>query len=261
MFAGTLATCSQKAGAIEMVAIPGGTFTMGSPAVEEGRDNDELQHQVTVSSFKMGKYEVTQAEYYEVMGVNPSRFKGSGYTPAGTEVQGRRPVENVSWLDAVKFCNALSEKEGRTKAYTINGDTVTMNSGANGYRLPTEAEWEYACRAGTATTWSFGNDASAAGDYAWTGENSNEMTHQVGLKKANQWGLYDMYGNVFELCWDLYGDYTGEAQTDPNGVASGSRRVIRGGSWYYPSAYSRSAFRNYFSSGYLDNLGFRVVCP
>jgi formylglycine-generating enzyme required for sulfatase activity len=171
-----------------MVRINGGTFQMGSPVNEVGRKSDEVQHYVTVSSFYMGKYLVTQKEYQEVIGTNPSSFKGDNL-----------PVEQVSWFDVVNYCNRLSQQEGLTPAYTINVENVTWNQNANGYRLPTEAEWEYACRAGTTTPFSTGNNitTSQANYY-------REKTTVVGSFSPNPWGLYDMHGNVSEWCWDWY---------------------------------------------------------
>jgi len=230
-----------------MVRINGGTFTMGSPANEPDRRDNEVQHPVTVSSFYMGKYEVTQKEYQEVMGTNPSQFKGDNL-----------PVENVSWFDAVEYCNKRSQQEGLTPAYTINGTNVTWNRNANGYRLPTEAEWEYTCRAGTTTAYNTG--ASITDNTGWYSANSGDTTHPVGQKPANAWGLYDMHGNVWKWCWDWFGNYASGAQTDPVGASSGSDRVRRGGSWGNTAQYARSAYRNYnspaFWSGYL---GFRVA--
>ena len=237
------------------VRINGGTFTMGSPEDEPGHDNYEVQWQVTVSSFYMGKYEVTQKEYREVMGKNPSKFKGDNL-----------PVELVSWDDAVDYCNKRSQKEGLTPAYTISnsffdlffGRTVTWNRNANGYRLPTEAEWEYACRAGTTTAYNTG--ASMTDNTGWYKDNSDKKTHPVGQKPANAWGLYDMHGNVSEWCLDLYYFYPSEAQTNPVGVSPPSwvYRVFRGGSWRDAAVLARSAFRG-LSALLGNNIGFRVA--
>jgi formylglycine-generating enzyme required for sulfatase activity len=235
-----------------MVRIQGGTFTMGSPANEADRKKDEVQHRVTVSSFYIGKYPVTQKEYQEVMGTNPSNFKGDNL-----------PVEKVSWYDAVEYCNKRSQKEGLTPAYSISGGseynrTVTWNQNANGYRLPTEAEWEYACRAGTTTAYNTG--AAISDNTGWYSANSNKTTHPVGQKPANLWGLYDMPGNVWEWCWDWYGEYSSNAQTDPKGASSGARRVLRGGNYGFSAEGLRSAMRNSlaeFSRG--DSTGLRVV--
>jgi formylglycine-generating enzyme required for sulfatase activity len=243
----------------EMVRINGGTFTMGSFASEVGRaaDREGPQHRVTVSSFYMGKYPVTQKEYQEVMGTNPSNFKGDNL-----------PVETVSWYDAVNYCNRLSQREGLTPAYTINGTNVTWNSNANGYRLPTEAEWEYACRAGTTTPFSTGNNITTSqanynGNYPYDNNAKGtyrEKTTAVGSFSQNPWGLYDMHGNVYEWCWDWYDAYKPDAQTDPRGASSGSGRVIRGGGWFSNAPLLRSAYRgsNTPSSRY-NNIGFRLV--
>jgi formylglycine-generating enzyme required for sulfatase activity len=232
------------------VRINGGTFTMGSPANERGRDDDEVQHQVTVSSFYMGKYEVTQKEWTAVMGSNPSSFKGENL-----------PVEMVSWYDAVEYCNKRSQKEGLTPAYTISGSgnnrTVTWNRNANGYRLPTEAEWEYACRAGTTTPFSTGNNITTnQANY------SNNKTSNVGSFAPNAWGLYDMHGNVWEWCWDWYGRYSSGAQTDPVGASSGSDHMRRGGCWIYSAVLVRSAYRGYDDPNErISLIGFRLVRP
>jgi formylglycine-generating enzyme required for sulfatase activity len=249
------------------VRINGGTFTMGSPANEAGRKDDEVQHQVTVSSFYMGKYEVTQKEWTAVMGSNPSSFQGDNL-----------PVEMVSWYDALVFCNTLSISEGLTPAYSINGKTnpndwgtvptsrdatwnaVTIVANSNGYRLPTEAQWEYACRAGTTTAYHTGNTISD--NTGWYSANSGSKTHEVGKKAANAWNLYDMHGNVFEWCWDWYDSYSSGAQTDPTGASSGDYRVIRGGSWNYSAEDIRSAYRiNTDPSSQFSNLGFRLARP
>jgi len=243
----------------EMVRIQGGTFTMGSPANEPEHYDDEVQHKVTVSSFYMGKYQVTQKEYQAVMGTNPSNFKGDNL-----------PVEEVSWYDAVNYCNRLSQKEGLAPAYTVNGANVTWNQNADGYRLPTEAEWEYACRAGTTTPFSTGNNittrqANYDGNNPYNNNAKGEYrgkTTPVGSFEPNSWGLYDMHGNVMEWCWDWYGDYSGGAQTDPKGASSGTHRVERGGSWLSHAKNLRSARRDYYTPSYrIVNLGFRLVRP
>jgi formylglycine-generating enzyme required for sulfatase activity len=228
------------------VRINGGTFTMGSPVGEAGRFNNEIQHNVTVSSFYMGKYEVTQRDWRDVMGHNPNYFTGNDL-----------PVENISWYDAVEYCNKRSEQEGLTPAYTGNGDGITWNRSANGYRLPTEAEWEYACRAGTATPYYTGDSVNSAG---WYVSNSGYKTHPVGQKQPNAWDLYDMHGNVGEWCWDWYGEYPSGAQTDPSGAESGTFRVIRGGSWNAYAQSLRSADRNGDTPVLRNNgVGFRLA--
>jgi formylglycine-generating enzyme required for sulfatase activity len=241
------------------VRINGGTFTMGSPASEVERNEMEIQHQVTVSSFYMGKYEVTQREWAAVMGSNPSNFKGDNL-----------PVEMVSWFDAIDYCNRRSQREGLTPAYTRNGENVTWNRGANGYRLPTEAEWEYACRAGTSGPFSTGNNittnqANYNGNFPYNGNAKGQnrgKTWDAGSGAANAWGLYDMHGNVREWCWDRYGTYPSGAQTDPAGAASGSSRVLRGGSWNYYARYLRSAARGSDTPSIrLSYHGFRLVRP
>ncbi|GHT78352.1 hypothetical protein FACS1894130_04760 [Spirochaetia bacterium] len=233
----------------DFVFIQGGTFTMGSPASEPNHAVDETQHQVTVSGFFMGKYEVTQEEYAEVMGTNPSKFKGPNL-----------PVETVRWFDAVEYCNKRSQREGLTPAYTIRGTAVTWDRNANGYRLPTEAEWEFACRAGTTESYYSERTVNNAG---WYADNSRRKAHPVGKKQVNAWGLYDMYGNVWEWCWDWYGWYDGMAQTDPVGLVSGSHRVRRGGSWSSRGGYMlRSAYRGYGTPSIRDSdIGFRLVRP
>ena len=234
----------------DFVRINGGTFTMGSPAHEAGHNNDEgPQHQVTVSAFYMGKYAVMQNEYQQIAGTNPSHFKGYSL-----------PVEQVTWFDAIEYCNKRSQKEGLIPAYTRSGDNVTWNRNANGYRLPTEAEWEYACRAGTTTAYNTG--ASINNNTGWYNANSNGQIQPVGQKPANAWGLYDMHGNVWEWCWDWYGSYSSGAQTDPVGASSGSFRVYRGGGWSNSAGLLRSAYRLYYYTNYqISNVGFRMVRP
>jgi formylglycine-generating enzyme required for sulfatase activity len=233
----------------DFVYIEGGTFTMGSPNDELNRGSDETQHQVTVSSFYMGAYEVTQAEWVAVMGSNPSYSAGDDL-----------PVEQVSWYDAVAYCNARSVQRGLTPVYTINGTNVTMDISKNGYRLPTEAEWEYAARAGTTTAYNTGASITTA---QANFDNSINETVAVGSYAPNDWGLYDMHGNVLEWVWDWYDTYPSNAQTNPTGPASGlSGRILRGGAWNNSAEDVRSAFR---FGGSLDPTdkdpsgGFRVV--
>ena len=228
------------------VQIKGGTFIMGSPDSEVGRYANEVQHKVTVSSFYMSKYQVTQKEYKEVMGTNPSKFIGYNL-----------PVEQVTWYNAIEYCNKLSIKEELTPAYTINGNNVTWNKNANGYRLPTEAEWEYACRAGTTTPFNTGNNITTA-----QANYNGKKTTPVGAFAPNSWGLYDMHGNVWEWCWDLYGFYSKSDQTNPDGEVSGAYRVMRGGSWYGGGKDLRSAYRGVFvPSNQYSYIGFRLVRP
>ena len=228
-----------------LVWIPPGTFTMGSPSTEVDRTSIEgPQTQVTISQgFWMSKYETTQEEYLGVMGSNPSSFIGDS----------KRPVERVRWIDATDYCGKLTVRElaaGR------------LPSGYK-YRLPTEAEWEYACRAGTTTRFGYGDDAgyTQLGSYAWYDSNSGSTTHAVGVKKPNAWGLYDMHGNVWEWCLDRWSEsLPGGSVTDPRGPTTGSFRVLRGGGWRDYGGYGRSAYR---SSGTPDNwsydIGFRPV--
>jgi formylglycine-generating enzyme required for sulfatase activity len=231
----------------EMIRIDGGTFTMGSPSNEQGRTTSEgPQHQVTVDSFYIAKFPVTQNEYQELMGRNPSHHKGPAL-----------PVEQVNWFDAVEYCNKLSEKEGLTPAYTVSGNNVTWNSEADGYRLPTEAEWEFACRAGTQTPHYSGTSVDEVG---WHVGNSSTRTNPVGEKLPNAWGLYDMLGNVLEWCWDWLGSYSTEENNNPLGPASGTSRVYRGGCWSFQANQIRSAYRfgnNPNMRSFL--VGFRVA--
>jgi formylglycine-generating enzyme required for sulfatase activity len=214
--------------------------------------DEQPQHRVQIMrGFLLGVYEVTQGQYQEVMGENPSQFKGPNDLP----------VERVSWLDAVKFCNKLSERDGRTSCYRIDGENVTI-AGGNGYRLPSEAEWEYACRAGTSTVYPFGDDPGALGDYAWYGANSVQKPHPVGQKRPDAWGLYDMLGNVDEWCADWYDAtyYASSEGTDPPGAARASFRVLRGGSWHDVPRICRPACRYRYMPGNRSyGLGFRVA--
>ncbi len=212
---------------------PPGSFTMGSPTSEEGRDNDETQHRVTLTKgFWMGETEVTQGLWKEVMGNNPSSFKlGDDY-----------PVEQVSWNDCQKFVEKLNEKAPSDWRFA----------------LPTEAQWEYACRAGT--TGAYGG-TGRLDDMGWYISNSGDKTHPVGKKRANAWGLYDMHGNLWEYCADWHGAYPGGSVTDPSGPASDSGRVNRGGAWNELATYCRSALRGdpIDPDGCGDLLGVRVA--
>jgi len=243
---------------LEMVSLPAGKFTMGSSE----SDYEKPPHQVKVNSFAIGKYPVTQAQYQAVMGTNPSLFTNNP----------QNPVERVSWNDAQAFCEKLSQITGKT------------------YRLPTEAEWEYACRAGTTTRYYFGDDASELGDYGWYVDNSGKQvidtdrilqevggdlhkylerliansnqTHPVGQKKPNAWGLYDMSGNVFEWCEDNWHDSYENAPRDASAWLTNNHdyHIVRGGSWIASPGYCRSAYRSSYLVGILGTRGFRVVC-
>jgi formylglycine-generating enzyme required for sulfatase activity len=250
------------------VLVPAGTFTMGSPVGEPGRVSDETQHSVTLTdSVFVCTHEVRQSEWQSVMGWNESWFLGSD-----------RPVEEVTWFDAAQYCNSLSARDGYSAAYAITGvvhggnhitdATVTLVPSANGYRLLTEAEWEYACRAsssaafcnGAITVLSCGVDPNLT-LVGWYCGNASGATHDVEGKGANAWGLKDMHGNVQEWCWDWYAGYPSGPVSDPVGPASGSYRVLRGGSWLAYSQGCRSALRiggNVPSRRYY-NIGLRVA--
>jgi formylglycine-generating enzyme required for sulfatase activity len=225
--------------------IPAGSFLMGSPEDEAARHDDEHQHGVSISkAFYMQTTEVTQGQWKAVMGTEP--WKGEDYVKEGPNY----PATWVSWDDAVAYCKKLSKQEAKT------------------YRLPTEAEWEYACRAGTETRWSFGNDEKDLGDYAWHDKNAFDIgeryAHQVGLKKPNAFGLYDMHGNVYEWCHDYFGEdyYKQSPEINPTGPWTGhGSRVLRGGSWnHFSTRNSRSANRNWVGVDDRDYYGgFRLV--
>jgi len=280
----TAPTETTAAALVDMVLIPAGTFQMGAPTSEPGYAG-ETRHTVTLTSgFYMGKYEVTQAQYQKVMGTNPSYFT----TPVSSETStANQPVETVRWYDTVAFCNKLSMQEGLSPAYSISGitdpagwesvpslDVIVIVEGTTGYRLPTEAQWEYACRAGTTTAFNWGTDYIDSGkaDYfaSWVdtnnkvaGSNLGRPT-DVGSYSPNAWGLYDMHGNVWEWCWDRYESYTSGSQTDPMGAVSGDYRMMRGGCWDLFGKFLRSANRgsDYPSSyGYNGYYSFRVVRP
>ena len=231
---------------IELVKIPAGTFMMGSPESEKARCDDEAQVSVTLTKpFGLGKTEVTQGQWKSVMGTEP--WDGQDNVKADKDC----PATYVSWDDATEFCKTLTAIERKAGKLKANED----------YRLPTEAEWEYACRAGTTTAFSFGDDESKLGKYAWFDGNARDeqYAHKVGTKKPNPWGLHDMHGNVWEWCSDCY-DGKLAGGIDPVGPKEGLIRVIRGGCWGYDLGYCRSAFRiGSVPSDRINDLGFRVV--
>jgi formylglycine-generating enzyme required for sulfatase activity len=233
-----------------LIFIQPGTFTMGSPTNEADRSFDEVQHIVTISrGVWMGKFLVTQGDYLAVIGSNPSYFtSANGYADDLT-----RPVETVNWFDASNYCSTLTQQE-------LSAGRIPTNCV---YRLPTESEWEYACRAGTTTRFSYGNDPAYTSltNYAWYVDNSGAMTQPVGQKLPNPWGLYDMHGNLYEWCQDWYDAYPGGSVVDPQGPAGGaSYRVGRGGFWGDSAWTCRSALRANFYPGDTGKVfGFRVV--
>lgn len=233
----------------KMLVLPVGEFRMGSQA----SSTEQPIHQVKISKpFAISETEVTQGQYQAVMGENPSQFKDD----ADWE---RRPAEQVSWLDAVKYCNSLSDKEGLSPCYVVQGEDVKWEGlGCLGYRLPTEAEWEYAARADETTEYT---DADRLGEVAWYSENSGGRTHPVGSKKANAWFLKDMSGNVWEWVWDWYAESYREAgRQDPRGPADGSQRVVRGGSWGVVAELARVTDRLRYAPGHRDyDVGFRLA--
>ena len=220
---------------MQFVMIPAGSFSMGSGAEDKDAGNDEKpRHTVTITrAFYLGRFQVTQEQWNKVMGASPSMFQGAN-----------NPVEQVSWQDVQEFIRRLNEMEGTGQ-----------------YRLPTEAEWEYAARAGTTTRYSFGDDAAQLGKYAWYNKNSEKQTKAVGGKRPNPWGLYDMHGNVWEWVQDWYAAYdVSRAGNDPKGPFIGSYRVFRGGSWGDNADYCRSAYRHRFAPGARkDFIGFRLA--
>ncbi|MHB8952036.1 MAG: formylglycine-generating enzyme family protein [Pirellulaceae bacterium] len=223
---------------MKLVLIPAGKFVMGSPVDESHRSGDEgPQHRVQITApFHLGVHEVTQSQYERIMRANVSSFNGSTH-----------PVERVSWDDAVSFCEKLSALSEERAAGRM-------------YRLPSEAEWEYACRAGSTTPYSFGDDADAVEDHAWVDGNSSSTTHPVGEKLPNAWGLYDMHGNVWEWCADWFGAYPKTPVDDPRGIATGASRAIRGGCWLSSAKDCRTANRlGHPPDSRYFFLGFRVA--
>ena len=215
----------------EMIFVEGGTFQMGSSS---GESDEKPIHSVTLSAFNIGKYEVTQAQWKAVMGNNPSNFTGCDDCP----------VENVSWNDVQQYISKLNSQTGKN------------------YRLPTEAEWEFSARGGKSSkgyTYSGSNDLNSV---AWNSDNSGSKTHAVGGKQANELGVYDMTGNVWEWCSDWYGTYNSYSETNPTGASSGQDRVLRGGSWYGDASGCRAAIRDWINPDYGGSSdGFRLVLP
>ncbi len=261
------------------IYVEGGSFQMGST---EGESDEEPVHTVRVDSFYMGKYEVTHREFIEFLnstGVSSSGQMhgnevidmddedvairhGSRFTFSGSEYASNIecPVIEVTWYGAVEYANWRSEQEGLTPVYRINGESVTADWNADGYRLPTEAEWEYAARGGNESKGYKYAGGNSPGSVGWYRDNSGNKTQPVGGKTPNELGLYDMSGNVYEWCWDWKGSYSSGSQTNPKGPSSGSNRVFRGGSCYSYAGYLRSADRVLYSPGYsFFLLGFRLV--
>lgn len=234
----------------KFVYVPAGNFQMGSPPQEADRDDNEILHMVTLSNgFEIQETKVTQSQWLAVMGYNPSEFKQRGHCPRefleldGDSVCASHPVESISWLDAQAFIRRLNlAKDGYT------------------YRLPTEAEREYAGRGGTQTTYFTGNDVQGLQDAAWYFDNSGDFTRPVGMKKPNAYGLYDVHGNVWEWVQDWYGPYPSSPRRDPIGPRNGKYRSIRGGSWFSVAKYLRSANRgNAAIDSRAGIIGLRLV--
>jgi formylglycine-generating enzyme required for sulfatase activity len=220
----------------EMIRLPGGEFMMG-----DADEVDAPPHRVSVSPFYIDKYLVTQEQFQQAMGTNPSRWKSE-----------KNPVEQIRWSDAVTYCNRRSERDGLQPCYNLANWQCDFE--ASGYRLPTEAEWEYACRAGTTTAYYFGSDESKLRDYGWYDKNAGGRPRPVGQKRANPWELYDMCGNVWQWCNDIYQvDYYQQSPAqDPRGPNEGKTRVVRGGVWRFSAENCRSGFR------YNENPGYAV---
>lgn len=235
---------------VQTVTVEGGTFQMG----DDFSTPSLPIHSVTLSGYQIGKLEITQGQYKAVMGTNPSYFTDGAYADS-------RPVDQVQWYEAVAFCNQLSALHGYESCYTIDGTNVTLNESENGYRLPSEAEWEFAARGGILSN-GYAYSGSNNPDFiGWYNANSGLVSHVVGSKAANELGIHDMSGNLREWCFDFYADsYPAEAQVDPFGPATGEYRVRRGGAWDYSESMIRCTMRNYGVPINRRNFtGFRVV--
>jgi len=239
------AESSPAPGAPAMVLIEGGTFEMGS----ERHSSMQPVHKVEISSFYMGKYEVTNKEFNKFKPEHDySRWKDDDF-----------PVQNVTWYDAVKYCNWLSEQEGFPRCYSGSKFDIKLDMSKTGYRLPTEAEWEYACRAGTTTEYYWGDKIN--GDFCWYRDNSEKKLHPVGQKIPNPWGLYDMSGSVWEWCWGWNSqDYSNSSGNNPTGPSTGIYRTLRGGSWDFYAEACSSASRSFVDEADTGHyFGFRIV--
>jgi len=247
-----------------MQLIPAGEFIMGSAETESERSSDEgpLRKISIPRPFYMATFEVTQLQWEKIMNSNViqqrdnDRPQDKGKPLYG--VSPRHPMYYISWLEAVRFCNELSKKEDLTPAYCFEAEEVIWNSIADGYRLPTEAEWEYAARAGSTTRFFWGESVDSS--YAWQETNSDKKSWPVGSKKPNAFGLYDTIGNIWEWCWDRYGDYDSSIKSQSQGPSTGSDRIIRGGGWDSPWKTCRSAFRDSLSPDTRwHSQGFRIA--
>ena len=275
------------ASADETYTVGGISFTMkGIAAVMNGKvghsdySSDNAEHTVSLTAYRIGETEVTQELWEKVMSNNPSNFQGSGKLPASGEVQEKRPVENVSWYECIAFCNELTKQAGLGESeclyYSDAGYTnvyTKEDAGAKkevylytamnkkGFRLPTEAEWEWAAKGGKEYKWAGTDEESELVNYAWYSANSNNQTHEVKKRTANGYGLYDMSGNVWEWCWDWYSNSTPTGGQDPKGADSGSYRVDRGGSWRDDADSAARAYRVFSSPDRSSgDLGLRVAC-
>ena len=245
---------------IDMAALPGGRFWMGSPSWDSGRYDDERpRHRVALSAFSMARTAVTRGLWRRVMEQAPEPWRRALPEKWG-EGDDELPATHVSWYDAVAFCNALSVLSGHAPCYSERGGEWVCDWEAEGYRLPTEAEWEYACRGGRQSRWHWGNISLFARRYAWYSANSAYRLHAVGGKRPNRFGLQDIVGNCWEWCWDRYGSYDSGAVEYPRGPADGRQRVLRGGSFNFEPWSLRSALRFRFEpEDRFDYVGFRCV--